>query len=391
MKQQSTAVTWLPTRGSYISGYHEQAPHISTLLASAHLDGTGKDAKLKTILHNPQIKSLAASINNNRTKIYGGQLSAADFEANRANLDSLILIRLYNQIMGEQEKWFHLDDMFNNMNVDGLLYRVPFKDAPAAAQDVPRRGEYDTSKVNFDEINLDLHKIVVSHDMPIEDPLRALINPLTPLQSTDEYSMAYHREREALAALQQLKYFYKKDAKGEERFTTTDESTIDNDNTARVANPNSISANATHSTYKMVNEMQDMRNAFMAQYDIILTHFAMSPRTAMNIAQNTWTEPNTIFNVEAYRTSGGSRPFPGLSGATAVISQIVPDNVIYAGSKPNNIFIKAEGPKITKTWEDNNHWTTQTATADFHQYKCAHEDLSITRKFGIIIPLSSTA
>ena len=128
----------------------------------------------------------------------------------------------------------------------------------------------------------------------------------------------------------------------------------------------------------------------MAQNDVILTHFACSPRTAQEIAQNTWTEPNTIFNVEAYRTNGGVRPFPGLSDATMVISQVVPENVLYGASKPNNVLVKAEGPKITKTWEDNSRFTMQTATADFHQYKCAHEDLTMDRKFGVIVDLQTT-
>ena len=128
----------------------------------------------------------------------------------------------------------------------------------------------------------------------------------------------------------------------------------------------------------------------MQQYDVVLTHCAMSPQTAMEIAQNTWTDTNTINNVEAYRTRGGIRQFPGLSETTAVISQVVDDNKLYFAAKEHNVLVKAEGPKITKSWEDNDRWTNKTATADFHQYKCAHEDLTMNRKFGLIIDLQTT-
>ncbi len=384
----NNSVTYFPASHIYMEGRHESMPHAGQLLASTQIVGEGEKAKIKTSLGSNKLKALVAAIKNNKAKIQMGQLTAADFVSNRANLDSLILIRLYNQIMGEQVKWFHLDNMFNSMTVDKLLLRIPFKDNPAAAQTVPRRGEYDTSKVNYEEINLDLPKVVVSHDMPIEDPLRALIDPLIPLQQTDEYSMLYHREKEALAALKELKYHYTKDASGAAKFSAT--SAPSDTKAKRISNPTTLTAGNVHSDHKMVNDIQDARNEFMEQFDIILTHYAMSPRTAMAIAQNTWTESNTIFNVEAYRTNGGVRPFPGLAEATAVISQVVPDNIIYASSKPNNVLIKAEGPKITKTWEDNNHWTTQTATADFHQYKCAHEDLKMDRKFGLIFDLQTT-
>ena len=141
----------------------------------------------------------------------------------------------------------------------------------------------------------------------------------------------------------------------------------------------------------MVNEVQQMRNDFMEEFDMILTHFACSPITAMEIAQNTWTEPNTIFNVEAYRTNGGIRPFPGMSDATMVIAQVVPQNVLYCTVKPTNVMTLGEGPKITRSWEDNSRFAQQTAMADFHQYKCAHEDITFDRKFAVIAEISSAS
>ena len=389
----STSVTYMPQSQVYIEGNHESMPYHPSLLARTKItkpDGKldASENKLVSTPLNPTIKRLASLIANSREQILTGQLSAADFEAQRENLDHLILIRLYNQLMGEQFRWFHLDNMFNSINVDSLLLRMSFKDNPAAAQKVGRRQQYDTAKVEYDEIKFELEKVVVSYDVPIEDPLRALIDPVLPLQQSNDYSMAYFREKEALEGLQNLKYHYTKDATGAAKFTSTSAPT--DNNTKRISNPDTLTSGNVHSNYKVVNQIQDMRNDFMEENDVILTHFACSPRTAQNLAQNTWTEPNTIFNVEAYRTNGGVRPFPGLSDATMVISQVVGENVLYAASKPNNVLVKAEGPKITKTWEDNSRFTMQTATADFHQYKCAHEDLTMSRKFGVILDLNTT-
>ena len=106
--------------------------------------------------------------------------------------------------MGEQMRWFYLDAMYNSMTMDKLLYRMPFQDNPAAAQRVPRREQYDTTLVKYDEIAFNLEKVVTSYDIPIEDTLRALIDPITPLSKNNKWSMAYFREREALAGLQQI-------------------------------------------------------------------------------------------------------------------------------------------------------------------------------------------
>lgn len=391
------AITYFPKSGQFVKGAYESMPLNASDLVIAKANKTYPAGttnkmqtgppKIDTQLLNRQFKALVSSIAANKNQIEVGGLTAADFEAQRNNLDHLILIRLYNQLMGEQVTWFHLDNMFNQINVDKLLLRMSFKDNPADAQTVPRRGQYDPTLVNYEEINFDLPKVVVSHDMPLEDPLRALIDPIQPLQATNDYSMLYHREQEALDALNQIGNYYRRSQTGEAAFNSTAPQTAAADT---IANPNTISATGTHSTHKMVNQLQDARNEFMSTYDVILTHFAMSPRTAMEIAQNTWTEPNTIFNVEAFRTNGGVRPFPGLSDATAVISQLVPDNILYAAAKPQNVLVKAEGPKITRTWEDESRWTTQTATADFHQYKCAHEDLTFARKFAVIFNIATS-
>ena len=392
---ETKAVTYFPKSGLYFRGEHNVMPQTQNgLLASMRPEFVGSEndpkrsIKTNTTLIDGGIKQLAASVARNKSAILTGSLTAADYEAGRDNIDHLTLIRLYNRLMGDQMKWFHLDEMFNNIQIDKLLFRMSFRDNPAAAQKVGKREEYDTAKVVYDEIEFDLPKYVVSWDIAIEDPLRAMIEPTTPLQQTNDYSMSYNKEAEAFAALKRIGNHYTKDASGTGKFTA--KSAPADSNTKRISNPKALTAGNVHSDEKVVNEIQDASNEFMEEYDMILTHYAMSPKTAMAIAQNTWTDPNTIHNVAAYRTNGGVRQFPGLPDATAVISQMVDDNKLYAVSKPTNVLVKADGPKITKTWEDNTRFTSQTATLDFFQYKCAHEDLTkIDRKFGVIFDLKT--
>ena len=157
--------------------------------------------------------------------------------------------------------------------------------------------------------------------MPIEDPLRALISPTIPLEQTNEYSMKYFREKEAAAALMELKYHFDYTKKAKTAVGAFDlEKTATNNQL--LPNPEKFTAGNVHSDNKFVNIIQKARTRFMRENDMMLTHFACSPTTAMQIAQNTWTENNTIFNVEAYRTTGGVRQFPGLANATMVIAEI---------------------------------------------------------------------
>ena len=411
-----TAVTYMPTTAAYYEGHveamrpglhalatvdsptHPMGDAASTLYASANnaypesfsgptdprLAPAGRRA-LATSLLDPETYAFAEQIGLHKRHILENALTAADVDTGRDNLDHLILIRLYNQLMGDQMRWFWLDNMFNEMSMDKLLMRMSFKDNPAMVQEVPPRTQYNITKVKYDEIEFNLTKKVTSWDIALEDPLRALISPTMPLEQSVQWSMAYYRETEGLDALKKLKYHYTK--AGNNHF----------DGVAAPADDNKLgtlqipAAANFHNASRPVDDLQIARNQFMEEYDNMLTHFAVSPKSAMRIAQNTWTDSNTIFNVQAYRTNGGVRPFPGLSDAIMVISQLVPDTQMYAISKPMNIMVKAEGPKISKTWDDPSRFTMQTATLDFHQYKCAAEDLTkLDRRFGCIFDLVGT-
>ena len=390
------AITYLPSQKSYIAGeyFGENANTVwPTLLATSRTEEIVDANGVKTFkIHNTpvdqKIKEAVSLMASNKQGILSGSLKAADFDANRDNLSHLTMIQLDKEIRGQQAEYFHLDHMFSNITVDQLLYRYSFQDNVAAAQKLGPRQEYDTTKVTYDEVQLDLEKTVVSWDIALEDTLRPLLDATKPLINNNLWSMMFQKEKDAAVALSKLKYHYKKSDTGtpESHFTATTEQS---GNTNAISNPETLSDAGIHSEYKPVNEINTARNLFLEAFDIPLDYFACSPETAAKLAQNTWTRNNTIFNVEAYRTSGGVRGFPGLDNATMVISLALPENILYATNKANTAMLKADGPKITKVYEVPGKFTMQHANADFYQYKCAHEDLSkITRKFGCIIDLS---
>ena len=391
-----TAITHFPKLGILVKGARQSFRKGQPLIASVHAaspleSAPGKGRTVTMEMYDRRMNDLAFELMANRRHILNGSLDAADFIADKSNLDHLILVKLYNQVLGKQMPWFFLDEMFVSMPMDQLTLRMTYKDNPAAAQRVPRRARYDQSYVAYDEIEFNLEKTVMSYDIPIEDPMRALLSPTEPIEQSQEYSIKFARENDAMEALKKLKYYYKRSdlSKGADAFEHESAPTLasDDDN---IPNPEPLDANGFHSKNKTVNELQKARTAFLKLYDLPLTHAACSPTTAMNIAQNTWTGANTIFNVEAYRTVGGVRPFPGLADATMVIAPLLDDNVIYWTSKPSLPLVLGEGPKITKKWDDEEQWTNKSASADFYQYKCAHEDLSeIPRKFGVIMQVST--
>ena len=313
----------MPTTGAYYKGHEENMRHgmqvlaqldnpmfptgdaTSTLAASSAnayprnlgTPGSYTDIpdikKYATQVLDPETYVMAEQIGLNKRAILERTLTAADVEGGRDNLDHLILIRLYNQLMGDQMRWFWLDNMFNEMVVDKLLMRMSFRDNPSVVQEVPPRQPYDITKVTYDEIKFDLTKKVTSWDIAMEDPMRALISPTIPLEQSNQYAMAHYREREAVDALKQLKYHYNKGAAKGAKFDSEGVSSDANaiDSVARIdgeQHPNQI-----HSPNYPVDTLQEARNEFMEENDAMLTHFAVSPTVARRFAQNSWTEPNT--------------------------------------------------------------------------------------------------
>jgi len=401
------AHTYFPKAGVFVAGEHDAyVPGMPILARSVQgkpeMDKDGNVAKpgaWRTSNLSASLKKAAtviASLKHQYAQMGPGVLAAADEELLGDFLSPLIQIRLHQQIMGEMQKWFHLDAAYVPIDVDQLLYRMPFQDNPAAAQRVPARQQYDISKVNYYEAFLELSKVVNAYDIAWEDKLRATIDFEPTLLANLDFSMDYIREVDAAKEIQKLennvagigsKTFWNAGTSGTKGFVAKGD--------AGSLTPAKIGT-GVHSSQKSVDIVMDSMNEFTKTSDMHIDTAVCHPRTGMKIAANTWTENNTIFNVEAYRTNGGVRPFPGIPHVSMVMSLQMPEDVLYLYTKRSNVMVLARGPQSMKMWDDPTRFRKVHAKAQFYTYKYMLDGLktpdgqqTLKRRFGYCIKVDN--
>ena len=350
----------------------------------------------------------------------GGLYAADDSIPQVADrLAPLILVRLHQQIMGQMQTWFHLDSAYNHIQVDKLLYRMPFQDNPAAVQRVGIREQYDVNKVEYFESTFDLRKIVASYDVAWEDALRATIDFEPTLQANMDYSQKFVREQDAATGIMQMGHptaarrgrnpanarWWDIETNSFKTFSATDAPVGNGANDVinadgvwkdadKVLKPGQISGtdgDGFHSAERTVDKIQFAIHEFVRQNDMHISACVCSPRVGMRLASNTFTGPNMINNVEAYRTTtGGTRSLPGLPEVTMVMSLFMDDHTIYLYNKEDNPLTLAQGPSQTKQIDDPTRFRKIMATAQFYQYKYTPEDFrdKLERFWGFAIPIT---
>ena len=405
INMKSIAHTYFPKAGAFVSGEREQyTPGMQMLAASRQQEPT-RDPKTGEVaeIGGWKTNALSASLMSGvrvakaiKAKLgqSPGMLAAADVNLPENDfLLPLIQVRLHQQIMGQMQKWFHLDNAFTKMQVDQLYYRMPFQDNPAAAQIVGPREQYDVNKVKYYEAFFELKKAVNSYDIAWEDKLRATIDFEPSLKSNLDFSIDYLREIEAANTIVKLGGFSSRtdtSGSGGKMLYNHDSGTfVANNGASSVANtrinPDAIDSGGVHSDEKTVDLIQEACNKFTEENDMFIDTCVGHPKAMMKIAGNTWTETNTIFNVEAFRTNGGVRQFPGLTGVQFVASLAMPNDRLFFFSKNQNVMVQAEGPKQYKSWDDPTRFRRIDAQADFFQYKYMLEDTKpsdLTRIWG---------
>ena len=395
--------TYFPKSGAFVAGEQEAYVHGMPVMAIAkqgapETDANGgfaKAGKWTTSNLSASVQKATRFIQKLKQQ-YGNNLGAADENITGDFLAPLIQLRLHEQIMGEQQRWFHLANAFNTIQVDKLLYRMPFQDSPAAAQKVAAREQYDVNKVTYHEQFLELEKAVNSYDIAWEDKLRATIDFEPSLSANLNFSIDYLREVDAIEEIKKLGTDGATEGTATKGYYNVSTGAFVNTQPSAAAaklQPQKIGTN-THSDQRSVDAVMDSMNLFTEENDMFIDTVVASPKTIMRIAANTWTENNTIFNVEAYRTNGGVRPFPGIPGVQAVMSLLVPDDSLYCFAKNMNTFVLAEGPKQLKMWDDPTRFRKIHAQADFYKHKYMLTDIKyddIKRRFGYIIGVDYTA
>ena len=308
----------------------------------------------------------AATINNYQQDEY--------FKKN-SELKNLILMKLYNQTMEKQHVCLPLDHMYSTVNTDELEFTIQFMHNFATMINVPPT------------IKFSMGGYLERHHTSIKTFFNMFEQ--NPQQPKDLFNPR-NRKIRARDGLAKLKYHYDKSASGKDRFSALKRPTSTD---KLISIPSTANYDIVHPRNKVTKEIMDLCTAFYEEYGHNLTHFAMHPKVAFLIACDTWNIPSFSDKISEYRTSEAIRKFPGIPNITAVISNSIPKNVIYAIVKHSDTnvsaMIKAEGPKILETVTDFE--SGFIAIKDYCQYKCVHDDITNPNlRFGVIIDIAYT-
>ena len=334
----------------------------------------------------------ARNIGNHRQEISRHLLNAADINAgDSTGLDSLKLVKLFEELQGEQANYFVLREAFAQYELTRLELRIPFQSSPKAAQKLGPREKYSDTEIVYADFLASAEKLVSGHSLPIETTLQALISPKPSLERNNAWSIM-HQIEEDLANACVFPNYYRKDGTGTDAFTRTTSTT--DDSTNRISKPDTNSSDV-HSENRTVDELQQFRNRFLTTYENYPDIFILNPNTLMAIASNTWTNNNTLFRVdsEGARIATGVIPFPGLVGCTAVVSPFISEGIIHATSSISNPLSFGIGPELLTSWQDEDIQAEKYTHTQFYAVLNGQktlDDKKIKRKFGINLELETT-
>ena len=322
-------VTYMQNRRIFIAGRHEHMPHNPEILADHYLDSEPKPPRVR----------------------YYPECDNAYKE----------LIQTYCKLHAMRAKFTPLDSMFRPLFMDDLRHTHIFRHhgimskTPCYGLNEP---EPKPRQIPFD-LRYTEKSYVVPHDISADENFETL--------SPGVACALRKREQDALDALEQIRYYYIKNAgDGEAKF--------------RAAAPDNDAQRIAVSDAEAITEIQHCCTAFHTPSSLPLDRFACSLNTAKKLARNLG--PNLTPLQKDCIANGGVCDFPGL-GPTVAISPECPDDALYAVSGASYSLFQAEGPKTLKQSQPG----TCTVT-DYYQYRRVH-DLPDDRRFGCIIELTS--
>ena len=348
--------------------------------------------KLQTKILDQAVLKTARNVGTHRQEISRHLLNAADINAgDSTGLDSLKLVKLFEELQGEQANYFVLRSAFAQYELTRLELRIPFNSSPKAAQKLGPREKYNDTEIVYADFLASAEKLVSGHSLPIETTLQALISPKPSLEKNNAWSIL-HQIEEDLANACVFPNYYRKDGTGTAAFTST--SSVANNETQRIRTPDTDSSDV-HSANRTVDELQQFRNKFLITYETYPDIFVINPTTLMAIASNTWTNNNTLFRVdsEGARISTGVIPFPGLVGCTAVVSPFIAEDIIHATSSISNPLSFGIGPELLTSWMDEDIQSEKYTHTQFYAVLNGQktlDDKKIKRKFGINLELETS-
>lgn len=358
------SITILPD-GRVYTGQHENSiiPENQKLYAKIQKPKENSLAG-KVIPMQSKIGALYAKIVNDNLS-----LAAATTIANSENITHLQLIRLFEAAQGVPDVYFHIDNMYVHRDIPQLEFRETFYDTTQDVEYLDRSEESKSTQTSYDEIAYDLKKLVGKTYNPIEDIIRAVIDPQAIDQSQIAWGMQRRRNQEGINQLTKIA-----------NVQTT------------LGSPANVGSDF-HSTNNTGNDLLELFKTFLIEEDVSIDHVAMSPTMYANYTSNTWTNAGGPTGMSPMRLpSGGVIPFPGIPGITAVVdAMITNDEVMYAINKANALRL-GQGPIIMRRYYDEERDGEVVKKLDFNQYIAVKEQLTkLTRDFGMTIPFDVPA
>ncbi len=357
------SITLLPD-GRIYTGQHENGVASGTKLYAQMQTNPEKGLAAKVIPKQDAAMGLYASIVNDSLS-----LAAATTIANSTNITHLQLVRLLETAQGVPDVYFHIDNMYVNRSIPQLEYRETFYDTTQDVEYLDRSEESKSTKTNYDEIVYDLKKLVGKTYNPIEDIIRTVINPQDVDQNQIAWGMKRRRNQEGINVLTEI---------------ANTQTTL--------GSPADIGSNF-HSTNNTGNDLLELFKDFLVEEDVSITHIAMSPTMYANYTSNTWTNMGGPQGMIPQRLpSGGTVPFPGIPGITAVVdAMITNDEVMFAINKTNALRL-GQGPVIMRRYYDEERDAEVVKKLDFNEYLAVKTQLTdLTRDFGMTIPFDAPA
>ena len=128
--------------------------------------------KLQTKILDQAVLRIARDIGKHRQEISRHLLTAADINAgDSTGLDSLKLVKLFEELQGDQANYFVLRSAFAQYELTRLELRIPFQSSPKAAQKLGPREKYNDTEIVYADFLTSAEKLVSGHSLPIETKL----------------------------------------------------------------------------------------------------------------------------------------------------------------------------------------------------------------------------
>ena len=337
---QTTSITFDPYTNSFYVGEHLKNFNTKHLFAKRIF----KEGKPQTnLVSQPHI--LAAKSAN--------QVLAENEIANAENISHLNLVRLFNKVGGDAQKYWVLEQAFTPHPLENLNGRETFKGVKSSVKRIKRLQESTAEDVKYTEVKYEIDsKLSDKSYVPVEDMLKSTIGggPKTQNLLNMEWDFSYSRNLEALEAIK-----------------TITNSETGGSGLTPLTDPDEIPTGKLFNTHRTIRQINQACITFLKKFQMPITTIVMNNLTINKLTENFWTKGSAL-EIEPQRPNAGVIvPMPGLIGVTAVVDVNVPDEAIWCLTK--DALRRLDGPTIMRQYYDEERNAEVVKRLDYVDWK----------------------